>query len=99
MVHESIELSELWHRRLAHVHYRELPMASKAVSRLLEIQTKHQGILKGCAKGKNGKKTFPSSESKAKGILEIVHSNVLGPVSFSSLSRYVICFLYRRFLT
>ena len=35
------------------------------------------------------KKTFPSSESKAKGILEILHSDVCGPMSSSSLSRYV----------
>ena len=32
---------------------------------------------------------FPSSESKAKGILEIVHLNVCGPLSSSSLSGYV----------
>ena len=42
-----------------------------------------------CAKGKNTKKTFPSSESKAKGILEIIHSDVCGPMSSSSLSGYV----------
>ena len=30
MVHESMEPSELWNRRLAHVHYRALPIASKA---------------------------------------------------------------------
>ena len=40
-------------------------------------------------KGKNTKKTFPSSESKAKGILEIIHSDVCGPMSSSSLSGYV----------
>ena len=40
-------------------------------------------------KGKNKKNTFPSSERKAKGILEILHSNVCGPMSSSSLSRYV----------
>ena len=34
-------------------------------------------------------KTFPSSKSKAKGILKIIHSNVCGPISSSSLSRYV----------
>ena len=28
-VHESIETSELWNRRLAHVHYRALSIASK----------------------------------------------------------------------
>ena len=34
-------------------------------------------------------KTFPSRERKAKGILEIVHSDVCGPMSYSSLSGYV----------
>ena len=29
LVHESIEPSELWHRRLTHVHYRALQMESK----------------------------------------------------------------------
>ena len=32
---------------------------------------------------------FPSSESKAKGILEILHSDVCGPMSSNSLSGYV----------
>ena len=32
------------------------------------------------------KKTFPSSERKAKIILEIIHSDVCGPMSSSSLS-------------
>ena len=29
LVHESIEINELWHRRLAHVHYRAQPIVSK----------------------------------------------------------------------
>ena len=28
LVHESIEPSELWHRRLAHVHYKALPIVA-----------------------------------------------------------------------
>ena len=71
------------------MHYRALPIASKAVSGLPEIQTKHEGVCKGCAQGNNVKKAFPNSESKAKGILEIVHSNVCGPMLSSSLSGYV----------
>ena len=62
------------------MHYRELPLASKAVEFLPKIQEKHEGFCKGCLKEKNTKKTFPSSESKAKGILEM---------SSSYLSRYV----------
>ena len=40
-------------------------------------------------------KTFPSSESKVKGILEIIHSDVCGPMSSNSLSMYVyyVCFI------
>ena len=31
LVHDTIEPNELWHRRLAHVQYRALPLASKDV--------------------------------------------------------------------
>ena len=79
LIHDTVEPNELYHRRLAHVHYRELPIA---------FQTKHAGVCKGCAKGKNTKKTFPSSESKSKGILEIIHFDVCGPMSSNSLSGY-----------
>ena len=40
LVHDSVEPNEIWHRRLAHVHYRELPLARKAIEGLLEIQAK-----------------------------------------------------------
>ena len=63
---------------------------TEAVEGLPEMQTKHEGVCKGCAKGKNTKKTFPSSESKAKAILEIIYADVCGPIlSSSSLSGYV----------
>ena len=45
------------------------------------MQTKHDGVCKGCKKEKNTKNTFPSSESKAKGILEIIHFDVCDPIS------------------
>ena len=63
-------------------------MEIKEVSGFPEIQAKHKGICKGCEKGKNAKNTFPSSDSKDKGILDIVHSNVCGPMSSISLSGY-----------
>ena len=51
-------------------------MVSKAVSGLPEMQAKHEVICKGCTQGKNAKKKFTSSDNKAKGILEIIHSDV-----------------------
>ena len=44
LVHDSIEPNELCHKRLSHVHYRELLMVSKAVLGFPEIQEKHEGI-------------------------------------------------------
>ena len=34
LVHNLVEPNELWHRRLAHVHYRALPIARKVVKGL-----------------------------------------------------------------
>ena len=48
-----------------------------------------KAFAKGVHKEKNVKKTFPSNESKDKGILEILHSDVCGPMSSSSLTGYV----------
>ena len=88
LVHDIVEPSELWHRSLAHVHYRALPPTIKYVQGLPKMKTKHEGVCKGCAKGKNTNNTYSSNESKAKGILEIIHSDVYGPMSSSSLSGY-----------
>ena len=38
LIHDIVEPNEIWHRRLAHVHYRALPIARKAVEGLPEFQ-------------------------------------------------------------
>ena len=37
LIHDTVVPNELWHRRLAHVHYRELCIASKAVPESQDI--------------------------------------------------------------
>jgi hypothetical protein len=46
-------------------------------------------MCKGCAQGKNVKLSFPNSDSRDERVLDIVHSNVCGPMSTTSLSGYV----------
>ena len=75
LFHDSIEPNELWHRRLAHVHYRALPLKRKVVEGLPKMQTKHDGVCKGCAKGKNTMKTFPSSESNFKEFKSLIKNH------------------------
>ena len=64
LVHDTMEPSELWHRRLGHVHYRALPFECKAISGLPDIQESMKAFSKDNAQGKNTKKPFPSSERK-----------------------------------
>ena len=77
------------------MHYRAVPLENKAIEGLPEIQEKHEEIFKGCEKGKNTKRTFPSSESKAKGILEIIHSDVMRTNVIKITKQVcVLCFFY-----
>ena len=88
LVHEAIEPSDLWHKKLSHIHYKPLPIARKVVIGLPELQKKHEVVCKGCAQGKNVKKPFPGSDIKVKEILDIAHSDVCRPMSSNSLSEY-----------
>ena len=44
LVHDIVEPNELWHRRHAHVHYKALPLESKAIEGIPEMREKHEGV-------------------------------------------------------
>jgi hypothetical protein len=60
-----------------------------------EIQSFHKGVCRGCALGKNIKKPFPSSENRSKGILDLIHLDVSGPMLVKSIggSLYYVTFI------
>ena len=88
LVHDTTSSIELWHRRLTHINYKALPYVRKVVTGLPYLKIKHDGTCKGCAKGKNIKNPFLKSDTKTKGMLELIHSNVCGPMPSISLSGY-----------
>ena len=55
----------------------------------------HDGIYRGCVLGKNTKKSFPNNNKRSKGILDLIHSDICGPMSTPSLSRclYYVIFI------
>ena len=61
----------------------------KVVIGLPNINIDHEGVCKGCVKGKSIKNPFPNSDIKTEGILELVHLDVCGPMPSTSLSGYV----------
>jgi hypothetical protein len=73
LAHDEFNPSELWHRRYAHLHYQDFPSLKQMVVGILELQSVHKGVCRGCALGKNIKKPFPSSENRSKEILDLIH--------------------------
>jgi hypothetical protein len=89
LVHIIVNPSELWNRIFDHINYKALSIIIKMAKHFLEIQVKNVGICKGCAQGKNVKNPFPRNNNKSKGALDILHSDLCGPISPTSLSEYV----------
>jgi hypothetical protein len=89
MTHVIESPCELLHRILAHIKYKVLPYICKAVTGLPEVKVDHEGVCNGCAQGKNIKNPFPKKDNKAKGVLELIHSDVCCPMPSSSMSGYV----------
>ena len=88
LVHDTISSIELWHRRLAHLHYRVLPPLRKVSIGLPEFGDQHSGVCRGCALGKNDERPFQSNDSKAKGILDLIHSDLCGPMFVDTFSEF-----------
>jgi hypothetical protein len=89
MTHSIENPCELWHRILAHINYKALPYVSKKVTGLPELKVDHEVVCNGCAQGKNIKNPFLKRDSKEKGVIELIHSDVCDPLSSSSISGYV----------
>jgi hypothetical protein len=64
------------------------------VEGILELQSTHEGICKGCALGKNIKKSFPSSNNRSKEILDLIHLYVCGPMPIGSLRGSLYCIIF-----
>jgi hypothetical protein len=86
LAHDATSSSELWQRRLGHLHYKALPDLQNMVCGMPSISLRKNEICKGCMLGKNIKKSFPSSDNRARGILDMFHLDVCGPMSSPSLS-------------
>ncbi|KAK4397017.1 Retrovirus-related Pol polyprotein from transposon TNT 1-94 [Sesamum angolense] len=74
--------SWLWHRRLGHFNFQGLQILhqKKMMTDLPQIQAV-EGACEACLQGKQHKKPFPSGTSwRAKAVLELIHTDVCGPM-------------------
>jgi transposase InsO family protein len=64
------------------------------VTSLLDIQVEQHGACEGCTLVKNVKGSFISSDSRSKGILDIIHSDVCRQMMMPSLGNFVYYVLF-----
>jgi hypothetical protein len=91
------EESWLWHLRLGHLNFGGLKELSikKMVNGLPSINQPDQ-LCEGCLVGKQHRESFPKeSMSRAKQPLELIHSDICGPIEPASLgeNRYFLLFI------
>ncbi|KAH0703207.1 hypothetical protein KY285_017485 [Solanum tuberosum] len=88
---------DLWHARLGHVSYSKLKimMQQSKLKGLLKLEIRGDTICAGCQYGKAHQLPYGESKYQAKEPLELVHSDVFGPVKQSSISgyRYMVTFI------
>lgn len=77
----------LWHRRLGHMSVQNMHFLKNPSS------VKINCVI--CAEGKHSRASFPATGSRASKLLEIVHSDVCGPMSTTSLggNRFYVSFI------
>eukprot|EP00253_Pinus_taeda_P006975 PITA_06975 len=77
----------LWHLRFGHLNFGGLNLLHrKRMVRGLPLIEKPDSLCEGCILGKQHKESFPAGKSiRAKAPLEIVHSDVCGPMEVPSL--------------
>lgn len=78
---------KLWHRRLGHMAVTNMHFIKNASN--LKFNCKI------CAEGKHSRSSFPVNGSRASDLLELIHTDVCGPMSTASLggNKYYVSFI------
>lgn len=92
---DSRDLHELWHRRMAHLRHGALRVLREIVTWVPNFNTEHPNMCRGCALGKYTNISFPSNDKRVAYILDLIHSDLCGPMPFVSLCgfEYYVTFI------
>ena len=87
--------SDVWHQRLGHVNDTYFQRTAKMVDGL---EYKGDARIEGCevcSQGKQSRLPFPKEGRRAQQLLEIIHSDLCGPMEVTSLggAKYFIMFI------
>ena len=79
---------DLWHRRLGHLNHQCMRRLTTMVDGM-QLGEGSSSDCVACAQGKHTRSVFSSSASRAEGLLDLVHSDVCGPMAVQSIGASV----------
>ncbi|KAJ0179561.1 hypothetical protein K1T71_005273 [Dendrolimus kikuchii] len=84
-----------WHRRMAHLNMPDVKKLEICTEGICIIGKCENTVCKPCCEGKQTRLAFPHSGSRAINLLEIIHSDLCGPMETPSFGgvRYFITFI------
>jgi hypothetical protein len=85
LVNTTIDIgqyNELWHKRMVRIHFGALGHLRQAVPGFPKFTAERHDPCKGCAMGKYAQRPFPPSEHGSKEVLNLIHSDVCGPMCY-----------------
>lgn len=87
--------NNLWHRRMGHLNQRSLIELSKGLVTGINFKPMVDGACISCLEGKQTRNPFPKKGSRAKSLLQLVHSDLCGPMESKSLggAKYFLTFI------
>ncbi|KAJ0809226.1 putative RNA-directed DNA polymerase [Helianthus annuus] len=93
----DVDISKLWHERYGHISTTSMRLLQqKAMVRGMPYFIVNDALCVDCCVGKQSRKVIPkSSDWRAKDVLELVHSDICGPIKPTSQSgkRYILSFI------
>lgn len=86
--------SELWHRRLGHICHENLCAVKNACDGIDFYET-NKTKCETCVKGKQTRSSFKDAGKRAESVLDLIHSDVIGPINIKSFSgaRFILTFV------
>ena len=78
----------LWHLRLGHINLNRIERLTKHEGPLRELRVSDLPVCESCLEGKMTKRSFSAKGERAKKPLELIHSDVCGPLNVQARGGY-----------
>lgn len=90
---KSVDKTTLWHRRLGHVSLSNMHFLNNSSENRINTKTVLNCVT--CAEGKQSRLPFENNGTRANGLLELIHTDVCGPMTKKSLggASYYVSFI------